>query len=140
MIRILFLCTGNSCRSQMAEGWLKHLRPDDFEVYSAGIEAHGLNPYAVQVMAEASIDISQQLSQTVDQLPERQFEYVITVCDHANEVCPVFPAKTKFIHHSFEDPPKLAANASNEEEALSCYRKVCEDIKQFVQEIDSALI
>lgn len=124
----------------MAEGWLRHLRPDDFEVYSAGIEAHGLNPYAIQVMAEAGIDIHQQRSQTVDQLPESHFEYVITVCDHANDVCPAFPAKTKFIHHSFEDPPKLAAKASNKEEALSCYQKVCEDIKQFVQKIDLILI
>ncbi|WP_163830664.1 arsenate reductase ArsC [Spartinivicinus ruber] len=139
MTRVLFLCTGNSCRSQMAEGCLKLLRPNDFKAYSAGIEAHGLNHYAVQVMAEAGVDISQQLSQTIDQLPESQFEYVITVCDHANKVCPMLPARTKLIHHSFEDPPKLAAKTSNQEEALNCYRKVCDEIKQFIKKIDMIL-
>lgn len=123
----------------MAEGWLKHLRGNDFEVYSAGIEAHGLNPYAVQVMTEAGVDISQQTSQTTEQLPHSHFEYVITVCNHANEVCPVFPALTKHIHHSFDDPPLLAKKATIKEEVLNCYRKVCNDIRQFILQIDNMI-
>ena len=116
MLRILFLCTGNSCRSQMAEGWTRHLLADRVEPYSAGIETHGLNPDAVRVMAEAGVDISSQHSKLVDDLRGVDFDYVVTVCDHASESCPVFPGRAKVVHHSFDDPPRLAANATTESE------------------------
>jgi len=106
-LKILFLCTGNSCRSQMAEGWAKHLKSDVIVPYSAGIKTHGLNPNAVKVMAEVGVDISNHYSKHVDELKDIQFDYVITVCGHANENCPVFPGKTRIVHIGFEDPPKL---------------------------------
>lgn len=136
-ITILFLCTGNSCRSQMAEGWARHLKSDVIEPYSAGIEKHGLNPLAVKVMAEAGIDISGQQSKTVDELPLQQFDYVVTLCGHANETCPYFPGKK--IHQGFDDPPKLAAGATNEEEALAHYRRVRDQIRDFVLELPAIL-
>ena len=104
--QILFLCTGNSCRSQMAEGWARQLHGDRLEAYSAGIETHGLNPNAVKVMAEAGVDISGHRSKRVDELKGIRFEYVITVCSHASEHCPVFPGKAKILHQSIDDPPK----------------------------------
>lgn len=131
-IRVLFLCTGNSCRSQMAEGLCRHLNGDLFEVASAGIETHGLNPLAVKVMNEIGIDISTHHSKTVADLGSREFDYVITVCGHANETCPFFPARTKVIHRGFDDPPRLAAKASGEEEALAFYRRVRDEIKEYV--------
>jgi len=135
---VLFLCTGNSCRSQMAEGFCRQLRGDDFVAWSAGIEKHGLNPLAVQVMHEAGIDISGQYSKTVDELSEIPFDYVITVCGHANETCPVFPGQTTRIFHGFDDPPKLAANARDTEEALQHYRRVRDDIRTYVTDLDLA--
>lgn len=102
--RILFLCTGNSCRSQMAEGWCRHLKSDQFTAASAGIERHGLTPLAVRVMGEAGVDITRQYSKTTAELEPQEFDYVITVCGHADENCPFFPAKTKVIHHGFDDP------------------------------------
>jgi len=134
---ILFLCTGNSCRSQMAEGWARHLKGDLIEAYSAGIEKHGVNPLAVKVMAEAGVDISAQRSKTVDELPERDFDFVVTLCDHAAESCPFFPGKT--VHRSFPDPPRLAAKAKSEEEALVFYRQVRDLIRQFVTLLPEAL-
>lgn len=131
---ILFLCTGNSCRSQMAEGWAKSLGGDEWAVRSAGVETHGLNTFAVQVMAEAGIDISNHRSELIDQLDIKQFDYVITVCDNAAENCPIFPGKAKKIHNSFADPPKLAASLESEEEKLDCYRKVRDQIRRFVEE------
>ena len=131
--KILFLCTGNSCRSQMAEGWAKHFWSDSLDVYSAGIETHGLNPNAVKVMAEAGVDISQQQSQNLTEFTGVEFDLVITVCGHANEQCPVFPGKTKVLHVGFDDPPKLAQSAASEEEALDCYRRVRDKIKEFIQ-------
>ncbi|WP_034640094.1 arsenate reductase ArsC [Desulfovibrio inopinatus] len=132
-LNILFLCTGNSCRSQMAEGWAKHLKADTFNAYSAGVETHGLNPMAVHVMAEAGVDISEQQSKTTDLLPEGVvFDYVVTVCNSAHEQCPFFPAKTKVIHVGFDDPPTLAKNAASEEEALAHYRRVRDEIRSFV--------
>ena len=107
-VKILFLCTGNSCRSQMAEGWTRHLLNDQIEVWSAGIETHGLNPLAVSVMAEAGVDISHHSSIHVNELMHIPFDYVITVCDHASEHCPIFPGKARVIHRGFDDPPKLA--------------------------------
>src|SRR3954464_15676483 len=112
-LKILFLCTGNSCRSQMAEGWARKLKSNQIEPYSAGIETHGLNPRAVKVMAEAGVDISQHRSKNVDELLEIPFDFVVTVCGHANENCPIFPRKAPIIHVGFEDPPKLAQNAAS---------------------------
>mgnify|MGYP001829144681 FL=1 len=134
---LLFLCTGNSCRSQMAEGWGKCLLSSQFNVCSAGIEKHGLNPNAVKVMAEQGIDISGHYSKTLDDLNNVQFDVVITVCGHADETCPVFSGNTKKIHYGFDDPPKLAANAKTEEEALQHYRRVCQEIKTFVENIEN---
>ena len=135
----LFLCTGNSCRSQMAEGLCRHLRGDEISAYSAGIEKHGLNPLAVRVMKEIGIDISGQYSKTVDELSEREFNLVITVCRHANETCPVFPGKTARIYQGFDDPPKLAANEKTEDEALAHYRRVRDEIKEYIQSLPLAL-
>jgi arsenate reductase len=136
-LKVLFLCTGNSCRSQMAEGWAKHLKGDVIEAYSAGIETHGLNASAVKVMAEAGVDISGHRSQHVDELRDIDFDYVVTVCDHAHESCPLFPGKTKVVHVGFEDPPRLAKDAKTEEEALDCYRRVRDEIKAFVETLPS---
>ncbi|HRS03175.1 MAG TPA: arsenate reductase ArsC [Treponema sp.] len=137
--KLLFLCTGNSCRSQMAEGWARHLKGDLFEVYSAGVEAHGLNPIAVKVMAEAGVDISAHRSKLVTELLDKGIDYVVTVCDHAAEVCPRFPGKAKVIHHSFQDPPTLAKTAKSEEEVLSIYRRVRDEIRDFVKTLPEAL-
>jgi arsenate reductase len=139
MIRILFLCTGNSCRSQMAEGWARHLKGDVLEAYSAGIETHGLNPNAVQVMGEASVDISGHRSKHVDEFSDLEFDYVVTVCGHADENCPAFSGETRILHVGFDDPPKLAANASTEEEALEHYRRVRDEIKAFVETLPDSL-
>ncbi|NVK23166.1 MAG: arsenate reductase ArsC [Kangiellaceae bacterium] len=136
---ILFLCTGNSCRSQMAEGWGHALKGHKYDFYSAGIEKHGQNPNAIKVMSEVRVDISNQESQTVDELPIQEFDYVVTVCGHANEHCPYFPAKTKVIHVGFEDPPKLAQGLSDEEAILDCYRQVRDEVRNFVANIEEAL-
>jgi len=132
-INVLFLCTGNSCRSQMAEGWARRLLGDRVEAYSAGIEAHGLNPLAVKVMREAGVDISSHRSKLVEELREVDFDCVVTVCGHAGENCPVFPRKTKIVHAGFDDPPQLACHAKNEDEALSHYRRVRDEIRAFVE-------
>ena len=131
--KVLFLCTGNSCRSQMAEGWARHLRGDAITPFSAGIETHGLNPLAVRVMAEAGVDISGHRSKLVADLPEQSFDLVITVCGHADENCPFFPGPTRVVHHGFDDPPKLAAGAKSEEEALGHYRRVRDEIRDFIK-------
>ena len=138
-LKILFLCTGNSCRSQMAEGWARHLKGDVLEPYSAGIETHGLNPRAVQVMAEAGVDISGHRSKHLDELKNITFDYVITVCDNARESCPVFPGKTKTIHAGFDDPPRLAKSATTEEEALAPYRRVRDEIRAFIEKMPEIL-
>jgi arsenate reductase len=138
-MKILFLCTGNSCRSQMAEGWARHLKADVFEAYSAGVETHGLNPNAVRVMAEAGVDISGHRSQHIDEFREIELDHVITVCGHAHESCPVFPGKTKVTHVGFDDPPRLAKEAATEEEALNHYRRVRDEIKAFVETLPEAL-
>ncbi len=123
----------------MAEGWSRRLKGRLIEPYSAGIEAHGLNPRAVQVMAEAGVDISEQRAKLVEELFDVSFDYVVTVCDHANESCPVFPGKVNRVHVSFEDPPRLAANARSEEEALTHYRRVRDQIRAFVERLPDAL-
>ena len=138
-LKILFLCTGNSCRSQMAEGWARHLHRDVLEPYSAGIETHGLNPNAVRVMAEAGVDISGQRSKHVHELREVPFDYVITVCDHAHESCPLFPGRTKVVHVGFDDPPRLAQHTQTEAEALGHYRRVRDEIRAFVWKLPEAL-
>jgi arsenate reductase len=134
---ILFLCTGNSCRSQMAEGWARHLRADVIAPYSAGIEKHGLNAYAVRVMAEAGIDISGQHSKLVEELPLATFDYVITLCGHAHETCPYFPGRT--LHQGFPDPPEMAKDATSEEEILHAYRTVRDQIRQYIESLPGSL-
>jgi arsenate reductase len=130
--KVLFLCTGNSCRSQMAEGLCRHFLGDRVEAWSAGLERHGLNPNAVRVMAEIGIDISGHRSKTVADLAGLKFDYVVTVCDHAHETCPYFPAKTRVMHRGFDDPPRLAQHAASEEEALGYFRRVRDEIKEFI--------
>lgn len=123
----------------MAEGWARHLKGDILEAYSAGIETHGINPNAVKVMAEAGVDISKHRSKNVDELKDIKFDFVVTVCGHANENCPLFPGKTKVIHAGFDDPPKLAKSARTEQEALAIYRCVRDQIRDFVAKIPDNL-
>lgn len=134
-MNVLYLCTGNSCRSQMAEGWTRYFWPKEYSTYSAGIETHGVNPKAIKVMAEAGVDISGHTSKHVDSLNDVTFDYVFTVCGDANEQCPVFGKEVSVIHVGFEDPPKLAAKASSDEEALNCYRRVRDEIRDFVERL-----
>jgi arsenate reductase len=136
---VLFLCTGNSCRSQMAEGWARALQGDLVEPYSAGIEKHGINPHAVKVMAEAGVDISKQYSKTPADLGAVEFDYVVTVCGHADENCPVFPGKTRVVHCGFEDPPKLTQHLPDGEEKLAVYRRVRDEIRRFVDRLPVVL-
>jgi arsenate reductase len=142
-MNLLFLCTGNSCRSQMAEGWTRALKGDQITVYSAGIETHGLNPHAVKVMAEAGVDISGQRSQHIDEFRDTPIDVVVTVCDHAHETCPWFPADCRVVHHRFEDPPRLArelaAKGATEEEQLEPYRRVRDQIKAFIETLPDSL-
>jgi arsenate reductase len=138
-IKVLFLCTGNSCRSQMAEGWARHLKGDVIEPYSAGVATHGMNANAVRVMREAGVDITGQRSKHVDEVKDVGLDYVVTVCAHANESCPVFPGKAKVVHVGFDDPPKLAKTAATEEEALGHYRRVRDEIRAFVETLPQSL-
>lgn len=138
-LKILFLCTGNSCRSQMAEGWARALKGNVIEAFSAGIETHGLNSRAVKVMAEAGVDISRQRSKLLDEFKDVAFDYVVTVCDHAHESCPLFQGKTKVVHVGFDDPPRLARMAKTEEEALAYYRRVRDEIRAFVETLPDSL-
>jgi arsenate reductase len=137
--KILFLCTGNSCRSQMVEGWARHLKSDAIEAYSAGIEKHGMNPHAVKVMAEAGVDITKQFSKTLDDLAGVEFDYVVTVCGHAHEHCPLFPGKAKVVHVGFEDPPKLTKELPDGEAKLAVYRRVRDQIRAFVETLPASL-
>ncbi len=138
--KILFLCTGNSCRSQMAEGWARFLKNDILDVSSAGIEKHGMNGLAVKVMAEVGVDISGHSSKLINELPTDDFDYVITVCDNAHESCPLFSGKAKVIHEGFDDPPRFAAEALTDEEALVHYRRVRDEIKGFIDQLPDNLI
>ncbi len=137
--KVLFLCTGNSCRSQMAEGWTRFLKETSIEAYSAGINPQGLNQYAVLVMKEAGIDISNQTSKNVEELKNIQFDLVVTVCDDVFETCPFFPGDHQTMHVGFEDPPRIAKDLQEKgatlEEQLNCYRKVRDEIKTFVESI-----
>lgn len=137
--RVLFLCTGNSCRSQMAEGWARHLLADHVEAVSAGTDPHGLNPLAVRAMAEAGVDISSHTSKTIDACDPETLDLVVTVCGHANENCPVFPGRARVVHHGFDDPPKLAADAKTEEEALPHYQRVRDEIRAFITTLPELL-
>jgi len=139
MKRVLFLCTGNACRSQMAEGWTRKEFGKELDVFSAGMIKHGLDPKAVRVMNEAGVDISGQFSKTVDELPVQQFDAVITLCDHANESCPFFPGPVQRLHESFDDPPSLTANPGDKESGLDVYRRVRDEIRKFVQELPRIL-
>lgn len=133
---ILFLCTGNSCRSQMAEAWLRELKATKYQAQSAGIEQHGLNQLAIQVMAESGVDMSDHVSKTLTSLDTNQFDYVFTVCGHAHETCPYFPGSAKVIHVGFDDPPKLAESLSDPSDILDCYRRVRDEIKTFIEHIE----
>ena len=139
-LKILFLCTGNSCRSQMAEGWARHLKSDVIDAYSAGIQTHGLNPNAVKVMAEAGVDISGQISKNVNDLIDVPFDAVVTVCGHAHETCPAWLGKkTRIVHVGFDDPPKLAQSAKTADEALNHYRRVRDEIRAYIETLPQAL-
>jgi arsenate reductase (thioredoxin) len=139
LLKILFLCTGNSCRSQMAEGWARALRADHLEPYSAGTSPQGLNPLAVRVMAEAGVDISGQRSKSVTELARVPLAVVVTVCDHAHESCPVLPGAPRVVHVGFDDPPRLARTARNEDEALGHYRRVRDEIRAWVLTLPESL-
>jgi len=138
-LKVLFLCTGNSCRSQMAEGWARQLKGDVIEAYSAGIETNGLNPNAVKVMDEAGVDISGQKSKLLSELSRVQFDYVVTVCGHAHESCPMFPGESRVVHVGFDDPPELARQAGSEQEALDQYRRVRDEIRDYVKTLPDSL-
>jgi arsenate reductase len=138
-LKILFLCTGNSCRSQMAEGWARQLKSDRIEAHSAGVDPAGLNPLAVRVMAEAGVDIGGQRSKNVGELLDVGFDHVVTVCEYARESCPVFPGSTRLVHVGFDDPPRLASSARSKEEALPHYRRVRDEIRAFVETLPDSL-
>ncbi len=141
--KVLFLCTGNSCRSQMAEGWARSLKDSSIEAYSAGTNPQGLNHYAVLVMKEAGVDISNQTSKHIEELNTIQFDLVVTVCDDVYETCPYFPGKHQTLHVGFEDPPRIAKtlqeNGATLEEQLNCYRKVRDEIKVFIETLQNPL-
>jgi arsenate reductase len=137
--KVLFLCTGNSCRSQMAEGFARALKGDVLDAWSAGIETHGLNPNAVKVMAEAGIDVSGHRSKSVDEVMHVPFDLVVTLCGDARETCPAFPGRVKLIHVGFDDPPTLAENARTGEEALAHYRRVRDEIRDFIASLPDRL-
>jgi arsenate reductase len=136
---VLFLCTHNSCRSQMAEGWARRLLKGQFESYSAGIDPIRVDPRAVQVMAEAGVDISAQRSKSMSEIQDVDFDYVVTVCDQAREQCPYFPARVGELHASFDDPPALAGQAKDEQAALAVYRRVRDEIRRFIEELPQVL-
>lgn len=142
-LKLLFLCTGNSCRSQMAEGWTRALKGDLIEAYSAGIELHGLSQTAVEVMAEAGVDISGHCSKHLDDLKDITFDAVITVCDNARETCPCFAGAKRMLHVGFADPPALArdlaVSGAGEEEQRDCYRRVRDEIRVFVETLPESL-
>lgn len=129
---IMFLCTGNSCRSQMAEGFARIYWGHEFNIYSAGTKKHGMNENAVKVMKEAGVDISSQFSKTTEELPKIVFDYVVTVCDSAKENCPFYPGG-KIIHVGFQDPPGLTKDMINQQEILDVYRRVRDEIENFIK-------
>jgi len=138
-LKILFLCTGNTCRSQMAEGLTRHLKSDVIEPWSAGIDPGTVNPLAILSMAEIGIDISGCRSKSIESLGSIPFDYVITLCDHAHESCPLFPGKTNRRHFGFDDPPALAKHAKNTGEAIGHYRRVRDEIRDLVKKLPNVL-
>jgi arsenate reductase len=139
-LKVLFLCTGNSCRSQMAEGFARHLKGDIIDGYSAGVEAHGLDPLAVEVMGEVGVDISHHRSKEVSEVMSIDFDYVVTMCGTAQAGCPFFPGEARLVHVGFDDPPTLAKGAGTEEKALEHYRRVRDQIKAFVETLAGSLV
>lgn len=137
--KVLFLCTGNSCRSQMAQGWATHLIGDLVEAYSAGTKMHGLNPRAVQVMKDAGVDISSHYSKTTDDLANIKFDIVVTVCKHAHENCPVFSGHAKIIHKKFDDPPFLTADIKDQKQIMQVYRRVRDEIRDYIKTMPTLL-
>lgn len=137
--KILFLCTGNSCRSQMAEGFAKKYFGEKYDIYSAGIEKHGMNQRAIKVMSERGVDLSAHTSKTLEDLGLIHFDTVFTVCGHANENCPLFLGKAKVKHVGFDDPPKLTQGLTDEEEILTHYRRVRDEIDSFTKNLDQYL-
>jgi len=137
-LKVLFLCTGNSCRSQMAEGWTRRLKGDVIEPCSAGVEVKTVDPLAVGVMAEAGVDISEQRSKHVSEVMQIPFDVVITLCSHARETCPFFPGAVKTMHVEFDDPPYLTQGMADEEERLAVYRRVRDLIRRFVETLPEA--
>lgn len=135
-IKVLFLCTGNSCRSQIAEGWARYLKSDVIEAFSAGISPGRMNEMAIQMMAEAGVDISSQFSKHVDDLSSVDFDYVVTVCDNAKEHCPIFPSTAKRVHRSFPDPSFLSGTP---QEIVTAFRKTRDDIRAFVEGMPESL-
>ena len=135
-ITVLFLCTGNSCRSQIAEGWARELKGNVIDAYSAGIRPIGVSSRAIKAMAEAGVDISMHQSQHIDEFSGIDFDYVVTLCDNAAESCPVFPGKARIIHKPFDDP--YFASGS-EEQILATFRKVRDDIRTFVETMPESL-
>lgn len=135
-MRVLFLCTGNSCRSQMAEGWARALHGERLQAFSAGVEPHRLHPLAVRVMAEAGVDIGGQRSKHVDELRDLQPDFVVTVCDHAAEVCPLFPGARRQVHHAFVDPARASGT---EAEVLAVFRRVRDEIRAFAAGLPALL-
>ncbi len=137
--RVLFLCTGNSCRSQMAEGWARHIHAHVLQAYSAGVVKQGVDPRAVRVMSEAGVDICGQHSKTINELSETEFDAVITLCDQARESCPFFPDAKQRLHRAFHDPATLAPSSTDEESALQVYRRVRDEIRDYVSELPNVL-
>ena len=137
--KLLFLCTGNSCRSQIAEGWVRHLHGDSLVPYSAGTIPGRVDPRAVRVMGEVGIDLSEHRSKHVDELRGIPFDWVISVCDRANETCPVFPGNVQRLHVGFDDPPRLASRATTDDDALAPYRRVRDEMRAFVEELPERL-
>ena len=139
-LKILFLCTGNSCRSQMAEAWTNILKGDQFKAFSAGVEPKKIDLRAVRAMAESGIDISMRRAKDIDALGDTEFDYVVTLCDNAKESCPFFPARTRLLHKGFDDPPVLAAGITDDEMAMEHYRRVRDEIRSFVEKMPQVLV
>ena len=135
-IKVLFVCTGNSCRSQMAKGWARHLRGDVIEAFSAGVSPASVNQTAVEVMAETGVDISGQKSKHIDDLTGINFDYVVIICDNAREHCPAFPGEVRLIHRAFKD---LTLVVGSDEEIMAAFRKTRDDIREFIETMPQRL-
>ena len=134
--KILFLCTGNSCRSQMAEGWARHLKSDVIEAYSAGVWPAGVSSRAIKAMAEAGVDISSHKSQHVNDFKDVEFDYVVTLCDNAKEQCPVFTGDAKLVHRAFDDPVMMIGT---NDQIMAAFRQTRDEIRAFVETLPEAL-